>query len=77
MVQLYELEELCVYFGVAVDGDTAGGHAVLREADRPLPAIVDNGLVKMLRRLVGGGSGERCARARMGRLARRSARVMQ
>ena len=33
-------------------------HAVLREADRPLPAIVDNGLVKMLRRLVGGGSAE-------------------
>ena len=29
-----ELSELCIYFGIGVESDTAGGHAVLHEARR-------------------------------------------
>lgn len=34
-----ELNELCVYFSVAVDSSTAGGHAVLRESRRVLDQV--------------------------------------
>ena len=46
-----ELDELCLYFGISIDADTAGGHAVLREARRVLDQVATSPLAAGLANL--------------------------